>query len=234
MVGALLLGFVCGVIARVLMPGDAFRNMSGPASWSATSSSPSGWGSATPTSSTGAACSGRSSAPSSWSGWPATSCAAASLVRRPPPHRPWRPPPRHPRRPLPRRPRRPPPDHPRTRGRHPSGDPAAPACRELVRSWPVRLAGPAQGRAVVPPSDRRAELTPRLSTARARAPSQSRSMTEPATRSCGWPCWWWPGPGVGERDPAPQLPQAGCLLHHLPRWTRDRLDGGPARSSCSG
>ena len=33
MVGALLLGFVCGVIARVLMPGDAFRNMSGPASW---------------------------------------------------------------------------------------------------------------------------------------------------------------------------------------------------------
>jgi uncharacterized membrane protein YeaQ/YmgE (transglycosylase-associated protein family) len=33
MVGALLLGFVCGVIARVLMPGDAFRTMSGPASW---------------------------------------------------------------------------------------------------------------------------------------------------------------------------------------------------------
>ena len=33
MVGALLLGFVCGVIARVLMPGDAFRNMSGPVSW---------------------------------------------------------------------------------------------------------------------------------------------------------------------------------------------------------
>jgi uncharacterized membrane protein YeaQ/YmgE (transglycosylase-associated protein family) len=33
MVGALLLGFVCGVVARVLMPGDAFRNMSGPASW---------------------------------------------------------------------------------------------------------------------------------------------------------------------------------------------------------
>jgi uncharacterized membrane protein YeaQ/YmgE (transglycosylase-associated protein family) len=33
MVGALLLGFVCGVIARVLMPGDAFRHMSGPASW---------------------------------------------------------------------------------------------------------------------------------------------------------------------------------------------------------
>ena len=33
MVGALLLGFVCGVIARILMPGDVFRNMSGPASW---------------------------------------------------------------------------------------------------------------------------------------------------------------------------------------------------------
>jgi uncharacterized membrane protein YeaQ/YmgE (transglycosylase-associated protein family) len=33
MVGALLLGFVCGVIARVLMPGDVFRSMSGPASW---------------------------------------------------------------------------------------------------------------------------------------------------------------------------------------------------------
>ena len=33
MVGALLLGFVAGVIARVLMPGDAFRKMSGPASW---------------------------------------------------------------------------------------------------------------------------------------------------------------------------------------------------------
>jgi hypothetical protein len=33
MVGALLLGFVCGVIARVLMPGDVFRGMSGPTSW---------------------------------------------------------------------------------------------------------------------------------------------------------------------------------------------------------
>jgi len=33
MVGALLLGFVCGVIARVLMPGDVFRGMSGPRSW---------------------------------------------------------------------------------------------------------------------------------------------------------------------------------------------------------
>jgi uncharacterized membrane protein YeaQ/YmgE (transglycosylase-associated protein family) len=33
MVGALLLGLVAGVVARVLMPGDVFRNMSGPASW---------------------------------------------------------------------------------------------------------------------------------------------------------------------------------------------------------
>jgi len=33
MVGALLLGFVVGVIARVLMPNDVFRNMSGPKSW---------------------------------------------------------------------------------------------------------------------------------------------------------------------------------------------------------
>ena len=33
MIGALLLGFVCGVIARVLMPRDAFRGMSGPVSW---------------------------------------------------------------------------------------------------------------------------------------------------------------------------------------------------------
>jgi uncharacterized membrane protein YeaQ/YmgE (transglycosylase-associated protein family) len=33
MVGALILGFVAGVIARVLMPGDPFRKMSGPASW---------------------------------------------------------------------------------------------------------------------------------------------------------------------------------------------------------
>ncbi|TWD73263.1 putative secreted protein with PEP-CTERM sorting signal [Kribbella amoyensis] len=33
MVGALLLGFVCGVIARMLMPRDAFRGMSGPTSW---------------------------------------------------------------------------------------------------------------------------------------------------------------------------------------------------------
>jgi uncharacterized membrane protein YeaQ/YmgE (transglycosylase-associated protein family) len=33
MIGALLVGFVAGVIARVLMPRDAFRKMSGPASW---------------------------------------------------------------------------------------------------------------------------------------------------------------------------------------------------------
>ncbi|MBB3100340.1 putative membrane protein YeaQ/YmgE (transglycosylase-associated protein family) [Actinoplanes campanulatus] len=29
----MFLGFIAGVIARVLMPGDAFRKMSGPASW---------------------------------------------------------------------------------------------------------------------------------------------------------------------------------------------------------
>lgn len=33
MVGALLLGFVCGVLARILVPRDAFRGMSGPVSW---------------------------------------------------------------------------------------------------------------------------------------------------------------------------------------------------------
>jgi uncharacterized membrane protein YeaQ/YmgE (transglycosylase-associated protein family) len=33
MVGALILGFVAGVIARVLMPGDPFRKMGGPKSW---------------------------------------------------------------------------------------------------------------------------------------------------------------------------------------------------------
>ncbi len=33
MVGALLLGFAAGVIARALMPGDVFRHMSGPSSW---------------------------------------------------------------------------------------------------------------------------------------------------------------------------------------------------------
>jgi uncharacterized membrane protein YeaQ/YmgE (transglycosylase-associated protein family) len=33
MIGALLLGFVAGVVGRMLMPRDAFRHMSGPASW---------------------------------------------------------------------------------------------------------------------------------------------------------------------------------------------------------
>lgn len=33
MLGALLLGFVAGVVARALMPGDVFRDMSGPTSW---------------------------------------------------------------------------------------------------------------------------------------------------------------------------------------------------------
>ena len=33
MAGALLLGFVVGVIARALMPNDVFRGMSGPKSW---------------------------------------------------------------------------------------------------------------------------------------------------------------------------------------------------------
>jgi uncharacterized membrane protein YeaQ/YmgE (transglycosylase-associated protein family) len=33
MLGAVLLGLVAGVIARMLMPGDVFRNMSGPMSW---------------------------------------------------------------------------------------------------------------------------------------------------------------------------------------------------------
>lgn len=33
MIGALLLGFLAGVIGRVLMPRDVFRKMSGPASW---------------------------------------------------------------------------------------------------------------------------------------------------------------------------------------------------------
>lgn len=33
MCGALLLGLFCGVVARMLIPGDAFRNMSGPMSW---------------------------------------------------------------------------------------------------------------------------------------------------------------------------------------------------------
>jgi uncharacterized membrane protein YeaQ/YmgE (transglycosylase-associated protein family) len=33
MLGAVLLGLVAGVIARMLMPGDVFRNMSGTTSW---------------------------------------------------------------------------------------------------------------------------------------------------------------------------------------------------------
>jgi uncharacterized membrane protein YeaQ/YmgE (transglycosylase-associated protein family) len=33
MLGAALLGFVAGAVARMLMPGDAFRKMSGPMSW---------------------------------------------------------------------------------------------------------------------------------------------------------------------------------------------------------
>jgi uncharacterized membrane protein YeaQ/YmgE (transglycosylase-associated protein family) len=33
MVGAILLGFVVGVLARLLSPRDVFRSMSGPTSW---------------------------------------------------------------------------------------------------------------------------------------------------------------------------------------------------------
>ena len=33
MIGALILGFIAGVIGRLLMPGDVFRDMGGPASW---------------------------------------------------------------------------------------------------------------------------------------------------------------------------------------------------------
>ena len=33
MIGALLVGFVAGVIGRVLMPGDPFEGMAGPKSW---------------------------------------------------------------------------------------------------------------------------------------------------------------------------------------------------------
>jgi uncharacterized membrane protein YeaQ/YmgE (transglycosylase-associated protein family) len=33
MIGALLLGLVCGIAARILVPNDAFRKMSGPMSW---------------------------------------------------------------------------------------------------------------------------------------------------------------------------------------------------------
>ncbi len=33
MIGAILLGLFCGIVARMLVPKDAFRNMSGPKSW---------------------------------------------------------------------------------------------------------------------------------------------------------------------------------------------------------
>lgn len=33
MLGAILLGLFCGAVARMLVPGDAFRNLSGPKSW---------------------------------------------------------------------------------------------------------------------------------------------------------------------------------------------------------
>lgn len=33
MIGAILLGLFCGVVARMLIPKDAFRHMSGPMSW---------------------------------------------------------------------------------------------------------------------------------------------------------------------------------------------------------
>jgi len=33
MIGAILLGLFCGVVARLLIPNDAFRHMSGPVSW---------------------------------------------------------------------------------------------------------------------------------------------------------------------------------------------------------
>jgi hypothetical protein len=39
MLGAVLLGLVAGVIARMLVPGDVFRNMSGPTSWTSAGSS---------------------------------------------------------------------------------------------------------------------------------------------------------------------------------------------------
>ncbi len=33
MVGAIILGFVAGALARMFMPGDVFRGMNGPTSW---------------------------------------------------------------------------------------------------------------------------------------------------------------------------------------------------------
>jgi len=32
-IGAILLGLFCGIVARILVPNDAFRHMSGPVSW---------------------------------------------------------------------------------------------------------------------------------------------------------------------------------------------------------
>ncbi len=33
MLGAILLGLFCGAIARIVVPGDAFKRLSGPKSW---------------------------------------------------------------------------------------------------------------------------------------------------------------------------------------------------------
>ena len=33
MLGAILLGLFCGAIARMIVPGDAFKHLSGPKSW---------------------------------------------------------------------------------------------------------------------------------------------------------------------------------------------------------
>jgi uncharacterized membrane protein YeaQ/YmgE (transglycosylase-associated protein family) len=33
MIGAILLGLFCGIVARMLVPGDVFRHMKGPKSW---------------------------------------------------------------------------------------------------------------------------------------------------------------------------------------------------------
>ena len=33
MVGAIFLGLFCGIVARMLIPNDAFQNMKGPKSW---------------------------------------------------------------------------------------------------------------------------------------------------------------------------------------------------------
>jgi uncharacterized membrane protein YeaQ/YmgE (transglycosylase-associated protein family) len=32
-IGAIFLGLFCGIVARILVPGDAFRHMNGPLSW---------------------------------------------------------------------------------------------------------------------------------------------------------------------------------------------------------